>query len=203
MGDCELCAGDDKISYTCNECGGTFCSNHRLPEDHRCEALLSKNGKGWFKEDLSVRKNRRQTQIQRNSPTSESDKEAPSSKNGATTGPGMTCSECDRAARANCGECGDPYCEEHRESAAHDCTPVSHGKQASVTDEGREEQDAPAVDLPDCVKCGRDAWFECDGCDQDFCLRHRRQANHECTPTQNPSGESGILRRVKNALFGD
>ena len=41
MGDCDLvgCEGDDKISYTCNECGLTFCSDHRLPESHNCSAL--------------------------------------------------------------------------------------------------------------------------------------------------------------------
>ena len=41
MGDCDLvgCEGDDKISYTCNECGLTFCSEHRLPESHNCSAL--------------------------------------------------------------------------------------------------------------------------------------------------------------------
>jgi uncharacterized protein YkwD len=41
MGECDLvgCEGDDKISYTCNECGLTFCSDHRLPESHNCSAL--------------------------------------------------------------------------------------------------------------------------------------------------------------------
>ena len=41
MGDCDVfgCDGDDKISYNCNECGLTFCSEHRLPESHNCSAL--------------------------------------------------------------------------------------------------------------------------------------------------------------------
>ena len=41
MGECDVvgCEGDDKISYTCNECGLTFCSEHRLPESHNCSAL--------------------------------------------------------------------------------------------------------------------------------------------------------------------
>lgn len=36
MGDCDVCSGDDKLSFTCNECGGTYCSDHRLPEAHNC-----------------------------------------------------------------------------------------------------------------------------------------------------------------------
>lgn len=36
MGDCDRCDGDDRISYTCNYCGGGYCSHHRLPEAHNC-----------------------------------------------------------------------------------------------------------------------------------------------------------------------
>lgn len=41
MGECNVvgCEGDDNLSYTCNECGLTFCSKHRLPENHNCSAL--------------------------------------------------------------------------------------------------------------------------------------------------------------------
>lgn len=41
MGDCDVVGweGDDKISYTCNECGLTFCAEHRLPESHNCTGL--------------------------------------------------------------------------------------------------------------------------------------------------------------------
>jgi len=52
MGDCRVvgCEGDDKISYTCNECGLTFCSEHRLPENHNCSALRKSgsNAEGVF-----------------------------------------------------------------------------------------------------------------------------------------------------------
>lgn len=30
------CDGNDKLPYTCNRCGQTFCSDHRLPEAHQC-----------------------------------------------------------------------------------------------------------------------------------------------------------------------
>jgi len=41
MGDCKVagCDGDDKISFTCNVCELTFCSEHRLPENHDCTGV--------------------------------------------------------------------------------------------------------------------------------------------------------------------
>lgn len=39
MGECDLCPGDDDISFTCNHCHGRFCSDHRLPESHNCSEL--------------------------------------------------------------------------------------------------------------------------------------------------------------------
>lgn len=41
MGGCDVigCEGDENLPYTCNECGGKFCSVHRLPENHNCQAL--------------------------------------------------------------------------------------------------------------------------------------------------------------------
>ncbi|MGB9966100.1 AN1-type zinc finger domain-containing protein [Halobacterium hubeiense] len=45
MADCDIaeCEGDHLLSYTCNECEGTFCTEHRLPESHDCPALRISN----------------------------------------------------------------------------------------------------------------------------------------------------------------
>lgn len=206
MGECERCDGDDNISYTCNECGGKFCSSHRLPENHRCEALLSKDIEGWFKDDLSVRRNRRSTRITHDSRVASADETEDTGADGAATGPGMVCSECDRAARANCPECGDPYCGNHRGPENHDCPPTSDSSPGSVSDsdDGAEDRagDAPEGRLPNCVACGRGARFECGECSRDLCLRHRRQANHECSSGAGDASEPGFLGRMKDALFG-
>lgn len=37
--DISECDGDHLLSYTCNECENTYCTAHRLPEDHDCTAL--------------------------------------------------------------------------------------------------------------------------------------------------------------------
>jgi len=38
---CEECGEETSMPYTCNFCGGGFCSEHRLPENHSCEGLSS------------------------------------------------------------------------------------------------------------------------------------------------------------------
>lgn len=41
MASCDIqgCDGDHLLRYSCNECNGTFCTEHRLPEDHNCADL--------------------------------------------------------------------------------------------------------------------------------------------------------------------
>lgn len=45
MTECDIpgCDGGTSIPFTCNECGGTYCSDHRLPEKHLCSQLRSTN----------------------------------------------------------------------------------------------------------------------------------------------------------------
>lgn len=37
---CTVC-GTNAFAYSCNHCGGKFCSDHRLPENHNCSGLRS------------------------------------------------------------------------------------------------------------------------------------------------------------------
>ncbi|NYZ78937.1 hypothetical protein H0N99_02210 [Candidatus Micrarchaeota archaeon] len=38
--ECEYCHKvSDELPYKCKFCGGTFCSDHRLPENHECLGL--------------------------------------------------------------------------------------------------------------------------------------------------------------------
>lgn len=39
------------MSFTCNYCGGTFCSEHRLPENHDCDNLEENKSKGRDSEE--------------------------------------------------------------------------------------------------------------------------------------------------------
>lgn len=36
---CDKCGKEVNMPYTCNRCGSTFCSKHRLPENHDCPNL--------------------------------------------------------------------------------------------------------------------------------------------------------------------
>lgn len=46
MAGCDRCRGDDKLAYSCNYCSGSFCTSHRLPENHNCQGLRSANTHG-------------------------------------------------------------------------------------------------------------------------------------------------------------
>lgn len=43
---CWICGKEETIPFKCRFCGKTFCSRHRLPEQHACEGLeeIKKNG---------------------------------------------------------------------------------------------------------------------------------------------------------------
>ncbi len=36
MNNCDVCGKKEVLPYKCSYCGGTFCSDHRLPEQHNC-----------------------------------------------------------------------------------------------------------------------------------------------------------------------
>lgn len=130
MGECDICEGDNTISYTCNECGGTFCATHRLPEAHRCETLLNKDAEEWFKGELSVRENRQSTRVVRdrddddNTATEQTENTDtswnPHQDDGSET-PETTCLECDRVTEQECDQCGTPYCKRHKSPRVHNC----------------------------------------------------------------------------------
>ena len=39
MAQCDLCGQNENMPYQCRMCGGTFCAEHRLPENHSCPGL--------------------------------------------------------------------------------------------------------------------------------------------------------------------
>lgn len=45
---CDVCGEEETLPYTCHYCGGRFCSQHRLPENHDCPGLEQFEGGGVF-----------------------------------------------------------------------------------------------------------------------------------------------------------
>lgn len=41
MSECSVCGQTLSMPYTCSECGEQHCSEHQLPENHDCEALIT------------------------------------------------------------------------------------------------------------------------------------------------------------------
>jgi len=39
MAECDVCGEEESMPYHCRHCGGTYCSEHRLPESHDCPGL--------------------------------------------------------------------------------------------------------------------------------------------------------------------
>ncbi len=39
MAECDFCEEEVSMPYTCGYCGGSFCPEHRLPENHDCDGL--------------------------------------------------------------------------------------------------------------------------------------------------------------------
>lgn len=38
-GTCDICGNRSLLPYKCRYCGGRFCPDHRLPENHDCDGL--------------------------------------------------------------------------------------------------------------------------------------------------------------------
>ena len=57
---CSYCSNEPDYPYTCNYCGNSFCSEHRLPEKHKCTHFLPDSGKR-FESDGPSTKDRRST----------------------------------------------------------------------------------------------------------------------------------------------
>ena len=43
MATCDVCGEYENLPYQCKRCGKTFCSDHRLPENHDCPGLTAWN----------------------------------------------------------------------------------------------------------------------------------------------------------------
>jgi membrane associated rhomboid family serine protease len=39
MAECDICGQEESMPYHCRHCDGTYCSEHRLPENHNCPGL--------------------------------------------------------------------------------------------------------------------------------------------------------------------
>lgn len=39
MATCDVCGKEENMPYDCRHCGGTYCGEHRLPENHSCTGL--------------------------------------------------------------------------------------------------------------------------------------------------------------------
>lgn len=192
MGECDICSGDRYLSYNCNECGGTFCTAHRLPEDHDCEALKKKSSESWFKEAVSVRRNRPAgtdtgAEIEKDERVERKDEgtEAKAShlKNL------RRCEKCGEQTYIKCEYCKESYCHKHFKPNSHDCSEKQSAEETTKdselsplnTDEPAPGTPPEGVDLtPRCETCGRITLRDCEFCGGEYCESHQDPAKHDC-----------------------
>ncbi len=61
-GECDFCGSRSFMPYKCSYCGGRFCPDHRLPENHHCEGLSDiRNRPRWRDYATQVRRREAQT----------------------------------------------------------------------------------------------------------------------------------------------
>lgn len=215
MGDCDICSGDQKMPFTCNECGGGFCSQHRLPEEHNCPALRQKSDDKWFKEGLSVRADNETKRTGREEGTNEDQEQPPIEAeedsgsepvvNTAEDEEKDTCPDCRRDAIIECDDCGVVYCDYHYPPRHHDCTSTSsedhdgvdgnaQGEPSGVMDSesgDAVEESGQSSGLTSCPECHRNAVGNCASCGEAFCTRHSEPRNHDCIQNY-----TGVLARI-------
>lgn len=54
MARCDQCGREENMPYQCRYCGGTFCAEHRLPENHDCPSLEEWNDPNGVWDDSGV-----------------------------------------------------------------------------------------------------------------------------------------------------
>ncbi|SNZ06100.1 AN1-like Zinc finger [Natronoarchaeum philippinense] len=59
MASCDFCSDGTNMPYECGYCGGSFCSNHRLPENHDCSFRNAESDdEKWRDESMSTAQHR-------------------------------------------------------------------------------------------------------------------------------------------------
>ena len=95
---CDHCGKDEALPFSCSYCGGSFCSDHRLPPSHNCINLEK-----WHKRATA------------------SGRAAPGQA--AASPPGTPCSYPGCGTRSQrtfyCPACGNDYCGKHRHHSVH------------------------------------------------------------------------------------
>ena len=163
---CDYCGSDFKDSlmpFKCRRCGGSFCNDHRLPENHECVGLENVN-----KVPLN------ETKVSFKDIFGE-------------------CKKCGEKVYLpfECKYCGYKYCGKHRLPENHGCVglknvnkvPSKETKELFKDFYGECKKCGEKVYLP----------FECKYCGYKYCGKHHLPENHGCVGLgDNKSSEPDI-----------
>lgn len=152
MPPCQICGDNTGLAYTCNECGGKYCSEHRLPEAHHCDALAINFTKPLesdapatrgLSEHAARHERVRDNHVEKtDSREDETDRAASKNRKRDREKPPeedrYQCPGCQEHfyLRRACSGCGTRYCTDCRPSEAHDCS-QTFATDSTSTGEGR------------------------------------------------------------------
>lgn len=194
MATCEWC-GEDVVyeaAFTCNYCDETFCSDHRLPENHRCLALrasdsLGPNFEGLYPDEWADLGWRDGEEEQQDNPTAEE-------PDGGEAEPG----------REHCERCGEPttlrYCRDClndllNDDATSQQKPTGPGDQViSEPAEPTRAADQSPEKTP-CEKCGRPCPVDkeyCSPCRKDLINRHNTATQEDILEHWQRTGQATV-----------
>ena len=73
MAKCDHCRTETEIPYECSFCGGMFCEDHRLPENHNCRHAPARTPLGSHQAKQNLLANARAKERQKEIMISEGD----------------------------------------------------------------------------------------------------------------------------------
>jgi len=143
MGRCDVCDAAVEHPFPCQRCERSFCSDHRLPENHDCPAFdrgaTPLSGDGPSVRDRRGTFRRRVDRV-RAKETSKRESRIDERDDGGASGETavLTCAECGAsvASLATCEDCGDAYCS--------DCVDDHDSCQTAQREREKQEDQAPA-----------------------------------------------------------
>lgn len=178
MGRCShhSCSGNERLSYNCNRCGRTLCSDHRLPESHICIPEDSHfESPKWFAE-----------RFKRSNLMSDSDSN----------------SRAPRGTKRRSSRKGGEKIDKKppRDPSEQDPEPRRRDSDYG-SKRGRGRMVRKSCDVEECNQSGY--LYVCNDCGQDLCRRHEVKERHNCNSRcfnddTNQSAPSSVPRKSRN-----
>lgn len=182
MPSCHFCADDiSGLSHRCNHCDRYFCSDHRLPEKHRCPYRQSATNLGPEILDAQIG----------DTPTESEGRQ----RRERRAAPCDVCSS-EEDGENHCSVCGGIYCADHFDREKHDCPTTSASATTSADTQGTAIQNLPAPSRRSLMKSVCGASIGLASASVLFDIGPGKQVDEE-------KAAAGVVRSIEGVLTSD